>query len=112
MTATSSPLKRRSTNKAGLTAIKKGSGVSPPEPLLESKIIKKYKTKNMTTKKQFKTYLEIRDSGATNMFDVKKVVELSDGILKREDCIFIMKNFNELWDKYGEQKHENSNTKL
>jgi len=57
----------------------------------------------MTTKKQFKTYLEIRDSGATNMFDVKKVVELSDGILKREDCIFIMKNFNELLDKYGEK---------
>ena len=57
----------------------------------------------MITKKQFQTYLEIRDSGATNMFDVKKVVELSDGILKREDCIFIMKNFNELWDNYGEK---------
>ena len=57
----------------------------------------------MVTKKQFQTYLEIRDSGATNMFDVRKVVELSDGILKREDCIFIMKSFNELWDKYGEK---------
>ena len=57
----------------------------------------------MITKKQFQTYLEIRDSGATNMFDVRKVVELSDGILTREDCIFIMKNFNELLDKYGEK---------
>ncbi len=57
----------------------------------------------MITKKQFQTYLEIRDSGATNMFDVRKVVELSGGILKREDCIFIMKSFNELWDKYGEK---------
>ena len=37
------------------------------------------------------------------MFDVRKVVELSDGILTREDCIFIMKNFNELLDKYGEK---------
>jgi hypothetical protein len=51
MTAASSPLKRRSTNKAGLTAIKKGSGVSPPEPLLESKIVKKYKTKKHDNKK-------------------------------------------------------------
>lgn len=57
----------------------------------------------MITKKQFQTYLAVRDSGATNMFDVKKVVELSDGILKREDCVFIMKHFNELWDKYGEK---------
>lgn len=57
----------------------------------------------MITKKQFQTYLEIRDSGITNMFDIRKVVELSDGTLKREDCIFIMKNFNELWDKYGEK---------
>ena len=57
----------------------------------------------MVTKKQFQTYLEIRDSGTTNMFDVKKVVELSEGILKREDCIFIMKNFKELLAKYGEK---------
>ena len=57
----------------------------------------------MITKKQFQIYLEIRDSGATNMFDIRKVVELSGEILKREDCIFIMKNFNELWDKYGEK---------
>jgi hypothetical protein len=38
------------------------------------------------------------------MFDVRKVVELSEGILTREDCIFIMKSFNELCDKYGENK--------
>lgn len=66
----------------------------------------------MITKKRFQTYLEIRDSGATNMFDVRKVVELSEGILTKENCIFIMKSFNELWDKYGEKQHENSNTKL
>ena len=57
----------------------------------------------MITKKRFQTYLEIRDSGATNMFDVRKVVELSEGILIKEDCIFIMKNFGELCDKYGEK---------
>ena len=66
------------------------------------KVMKKVKYVEVS-KEQFQTYLEIRDSGVTNMFDVRKVVELSDGILKREDCIFIMKNFNELWDKYGEK---------
>ena len=65
----------------------------------------------MVTKKQFQTYLEIRDSGATNMFDVTKVVELSDGVLKKEDCIFIMKNFNELCDKYAESLKNYANNK-
>ncbi len=85
---------------AGLTAIKKGSGVSPPEPFLADIQLTK---NNMVTKEQFQTYLGIRDSGATNMFDVRTVVELSDDILSKEDCIFVMKNFNELWDKYGEK---------
>ena len=58
----------------------------------------------MITKKQFQTYLEIRDSGITNMFDVKKVVELSEGALSKEDCIFIMKNFSELCDLYANNK--------
>ena len=58
----------------------------------------------MVTKKQFQTYLKIRDSGVTNMFDVKKVVELSEKILTKEDCIFIMKNFSELCDLYANNK--------
>ena len=58
----------------------------------------------MVTKKQFQTYLEIRDSGITNMFDVRKVVELSKEILNRKDCMFIMKNFSELCDRYTNNK--------
>ncbi len=65
----------------------------------------------MVTKQQFQTYLEIRDSGATNMFDVTKVVELSKRILTKENCIFIMKNFNELWDKYAESLKNYANNK-
>lgn len=42
---------------------------------------------------KFKMYLEIRDSGLTNMFDVKAVVGLSEGVLTREDCFDIMQNF-------------------
>ncbi len=45
------------------------------------------------------------------MFDVTKVVELSDGVLKKEDCIFIMKNFNELCDKYAESLKNYANNK-
>lgn len=65
----------------------------------------------MVIKQQFQTYLEIRDSGVTNMFDVTKVVELSDGVLIKEDCIFIMKHFNELWDKYAESLKNYANNK-
>lgn len=52
------------------------------------------------TKEQFKSYVGIRDSGVTNMFDVQTVCELS-GILDRKDCIYIMKNFSELAEYYN-----------
>jgi hypothetical protein len=55
---------------------------------------------------KFIKYLEIRDSGATNMFAVNTVVELSDGVLEREDCIFIMEHFNGLCDKYAEEEKD------
>ena len=53
-------------------------------------------------KQKFDAYLAVRDSGATNMFAVNKVCELSDGILNKEDCLFIMEHFNGLCDKYAE----------
>lgn len=52
------------------------------------------------TKAQFKSYVGIRDSGVTNMFDVRTVCELS-GILDKDDCIYIMKNFSELAEYYN-----------
>ena len=52
------------------------------------------------SKEQFQTYLAIRNSGITNMFDVRKVVELSNDTLTRKDCIEIMENYRELKELY------------
>lgn len=45
------------------------------------------------TKEKFKIYQEIQFSGKTNMFDIKRVIQLSDYTLSREDCLDIMKNY-------------------
>lgn len=50
------------------------------------------------TKKEFESYLKVRDSGAINMFDVRKVGELSG--LDKDTIIQIMRNFSVLEKKY------------
>ena len=45
------------------------------------------------TKEKFEEYRSVQNSGITNMWDVPKVVELSNGILNEEDCLDIMKNY-------------------
>lgn len=52
------------------------------------------------TKEQFKDYVRIRDSGVTNMFDVRTVCELSYTGLDRNICLYIMKHFAELAEEY------------
>lgn len=52
------------------------------------------------TKEQFQEYVEIRDSGVTNMFDVSFIEAISTTGLTRLNCIYIMKNFKELADEY------------
>jgi len=52
------------------------------------------------TKKQFNRYEGVRLSGATNMFDVKTVSELSG--LEKEEIMTIMKSYGELKKKYDE----------
>ncbi len=44
--------------------------------------------------KKFKEFLRIRDSGLTNMFNISKVVDLSNRKLTREDVLDIIKNFH------------------
>ena len=44
------------------------------------------------TKEDFESYKRVRDSGVTNMFNVKKVGELSG--LEKDTIIQIMKNFS------------------
>lgn len=52
------------------------------------------------TKEQFEDYVAIRNSGVTNMFDVRTVCGLSDTGLTRELCLCIMSNFMELAKEY------------
>ena len=47
----------------------------------------------------FIKYLDCRDSGVTNMFDLRNVTALTG--LSKEQIIYIMKNFSELEEKYN-----------
>ena len=50
------------------------------------------------TKEQFEAYVDVQESGVTNMFDVKTVGELSG--LEKEEIMTIMKSYGELEEKY------------
>lgn len=52
------------------------------------------------TKEQFEDYVSTRDSGVTNMFDVRYITGISDTGLNKEICIYIMEHFKELADEY------------
>ena len=52
------------------------------------------------TKEQFEAYVDVQESGVTNMFDVRTVGNLSG--LEKEQIITIMKSYGELKDKYDE----------
>lgn len=52
------------------------------------------------TKAQFEDYVAIRDSGMTNMFDVRTVCNLSCTGLTSEICLYIMTNFRALAKEY------------
>ena len=53
------------------------------------------------TKEKFEIYENIRESGATNMFAVNNVIDLSGGELTREDCLEIMSDYDNLKNKYA-----------
>ena len=52
------------------------------------------------TKEQFEAYVDVQESGVTNMFDVRTVGELSG--LEKEEIMTIMKSYGELKEKYDE----------
>ena len=51
------------------------------------------------TKQQFESYVEVQESGVTNMFDVRTVMMHSG--LEKQDIMTIMQNYGELSKKYG-----------
>ena len=52
------------------------------------------------TQEQFEAYVDVQESGVTNMMDVKTVGMLSG--LEREQIMTIMTNYGQLKDKYDE----------
>lgn len=51
------------------------------------------------TREEYYAYERVRQSGMTNMFDVRTVVELTG--LDRPTVLAIMKRYKELMDTYG-----------
>ena len=56
----------------------------------------------MITKEQFEAYENVRQSGVTNMFDVKMVTLISG--LTKDECLEIMKNYGKLKEEYLKEK--------
>ena len=52
------------------------------------------------SREQFEAYVDVQESGVTNMFDVKTVGQLSG--LEKEEIMTIMKSYGELKEKYNE----------
>jgi len=52
------------------------------------------------TKEKFNAYVRVQKGGLINMFDIRKVIELSGEELTEEDCIDIMENYSEYRRKY------------
>ena len=58
----------------------------------------------LSLEEKFQAYETVRKSGATNMFDIKRVSELSG--LTREEVVGIMDNYTALKAQFG---NKNSN---
>lgn len=58
------------------------------------------------TKEKFEAYESVRLSGVTNMYDVSTVVDLSGGVLTKDDCFDIMNNYD-VYKKHFERRLTN-----
>lgn len=56
---------------------------------------------NKPTAEQFAEYVAIRDSGVTNMFDVRYISAISLTGLDRSTCLYIMEHFEALAKEYN-----------
>jgi len=60
-------------------------------------------SKVIITKDKFEQYDAVRESGATNMFDVRQVISLSED-LTREECLDIMSNYSKYKEDFNKEK--------
>ena len=51
-------------------------------------------------KEEFELYVSVQQSGITNMWDIDRVIELSNYVLTQEMCFYIMKNYADLKEEY------------
>ena len=49
----------------------------------------------------FRAYEAVRQSGVTNMFDVRRVCALAG--MEREQVLYVMKNYSMLKEQYGKE---------
>ena len=61
------------------------------------------------TKKQFNSYVTVQESGITNMFNVSLVTDLTG--LTKDQCIDIMKNYEEYSKKFASVQQQRTDTK-
>ena len=54
---------------------------------------------NTITQDDFEAYVDVQESGVTNMFNVSVVSDYSG--LRKDQIIEIMTNYSELQEKYG-----------
>lgn len=52
------------------------------------------------TREQFEEYVDIRNSGITNMFDIRFITSILSTGLTRDICMYIMNHFAELSDEF------------
>jgi len=57
------------------------------------------------TQEQFESYVDVQESGVTNMFDVRTVSAISG--LNRDECIDIMSNYSTYSEKYNTDTNTN-----
>lgn len=53
------------------------------------------------SKEQYEEYVAIRNSGVTNMWDIRFIENISRTGLDKSTCLYIMEHFGELADEYG-----------
>ena len=56
------------------------------------------------TREKFEAYAGVQKSGMTNMFNIPAVIRIAKMLymkeLTKEECIYIMKNYSDLKEKY------------
>ena len=56
------------------------------------------------TREEFRAYEEVRNGGATNMWDANMVAYLSGGLITSDKALEVIKRYNQLHETYPDVK--------